>query len=237
MPGAHHRDSQQQQEDNHIQQEHEHEHMTEARLHDHSLAHPLTHTLLPVFHTPYDGLDAEGALLRGNEGRGGEELPVYLITNGSRHQLLSSEDPRRCSPRVETVNWETLTRIRLGAPEPETEQSGAGVVAGAVSKGGDKGAGTGGRGVVLSSSSAIVGSSSEWIQNGLCRYKGLDPAVRARDGTDVFIIRDGRRHAVPDWDTFTSLGYDDHMINFVRPEVLESIPLGPPLSEHHSNAV
>lgn len=61
----------------------------------------------------------------------------------------------------------------------------------------------------------------------LLRFKGLNPAVHGEGNSTIFIVTDGYRHAVPDSDTFSNMGYDKDAINALSQADLEALPIGP----------
>lgn len=57
-----------------------------------------------------------------------------------------------------------------------------------------------------------------------------DPIVKNYRDRTVYTLKDGVRHAIPDWATFVALGYDVSEIKTLEDAALEAYPLGDPAS-------
>ena len=55
------------------------------------------------------------------------------------------------------------------------------------------------------------------------------PQVIKGRGRAIYIVEGGYKHLIPDWDTYTDLGFDANDVRLVSDQELERIPDGPPV--------
>lgn len=80
----------------------------------------------------------------------------------------------------------------------------------------------------------VAYSSLVFFLRAIVAENALDPVIRGYGSQEIFVVTDGQRHSIPDWETFLSLGYNGNEIKKMPEAQVEAIPLGSPLGSGES---